>query len=80
MIECEVLWNNANRKKLKYLENDLTQCHFVHHKYHIDCRGFESRPLERLESNQLSDGIAVYLSGNGVVSIKMLVSIEMDCS
>ena len=27
----------------------------------------------------MSDGMAVDLSGNGVVSIKMLVSIEMDC-
>jgi hypothetical protein len=47
MIDYEVVWNNANRKKLKYLENDLSQCHFVHHKSHIDCRGIESRLLER---------------------------------
>jgi len=45
--ECEVVWNNANMKKLKDLENDLSQCNFVHHKSHIDCRGIESRPLER---------------------------------
>jgi hypothetical protein len=46
MTEFEVVWNNANRKKLKYLENDLSQCHIVYHKSHIDCCGIESRPPE----------------------------------
>jgi len=36
MIDYEVAWNNANRKKLKELENNLSQCHFAHHKSHMD--------------------------------------------
>jgi hypothetical protein len=29
---CEVLQNNSNRKNLRY----LSQCHFDHHKSHMD--------------------------------------------
>jgi len=29
-------WNNNEREKLKYLEKKLSQCHFIHHKAHIE--------------------------------------------
>jgi hypothetical protein len=41
----EVVQNNANRKSLKYLEKDLFQGHFVHHKSHMDWPGIEPRPV-----------------------------------
>jgi hypothetical protein len=45
MVECEVVWDNGNRNKLMYLENDLFQCHFVNHKSHMDWPGIEPRPV-----------------------------------
>ena len=41
----EIVWNNANRKNLKYLEKDLSQGPFVHHKSHMDWPGIEPRPV-----------------------------------
>ena len=41
----EIVRNNANRKNLKYLEKDLSQGHFVHHKSHMDWPGIEPRPV-----------------------------------
>ena len=37
-------WNDILSGKLKYLEQDLFQCHFVCHKSYMDCPGIE--PLE----------------------------------
>jgi hypothetical protein len=30
----EPRWNDIDRRKPKNLEKSLSQCHFVHHKYH----------------------------------------------
>jgi hypothetical protein len=35
-------WNEIDRGKPKYLEKNLFQCHFVHHKFHMDPPGIES--------------------------------------
>jgi hypothetical protein len=32
------------RRKLKYFEEDLFQCHFLHHKSHMDYPGIENGP------------------------------------
>jgi hypothetical protein len=29
-------WNETDREKLKYSAKNLSQCHFVHHKSHMD--------------------------------------------
>jgi len=37
-------WNGTDRGKLKYWERNLSLCHFVHRKSHIDLPGFEFEP------------------------------------
>jgi hypothetical protein len=32
----EQRWNDKDKGKLKYWEEDLSQCHFTHHKFHMD--------------------------------------------
>jgi hypothetical protein len=73
MIYYEVVRNNCNRTKLKYLENDLSQCHFFHHKSHMDCPGIVKLGLcgKRLEFNQWSNDMVVNLSGIGIAGINI---------
>jgi hypothetical protein len=37
-------WNDIDTGKLKYLQRNLSQCHLLHHKYHMDWPGIEPRP------------------------------------
>jgi hypothetical protein len=37
-------WNEIDRGKPKYSYKNLSQCHFIHHKSHMDWTGIESPP------------------------------------
>jgi hypothetical protein len=49
-ILMEQRWNEIDRGKPKYSEKKLSQCHFVHHKSHMDRPGIEPGP-PRLEAS-----------------------------
>ena len=40
----EQWWNDNDTKKPKYLEKNLSQSHFAHHKFHIDLPGIKPGP------------------------------------
>jgi hypothetical protein len=40
-IGVEHWWNDTERGKPKYTEKNLSQCHFIHHKFHVDWPGIE---------------------------------------
>jgi hypothetical protein len=43
-IFMEHRWNEIDRGKPKYSEKNLSQCHLVHHKSHMDRPGIEPGP------------------------------------
>jgi hypothetical protein len=49
-------WNEIDRGKPKYSEKTLSQCHFVHHKSHMERPGLH---CERPAANRLSHGTAL---------------------
>jgi len=42
-MSVDYWWNETEKGKLKYLGRNLTQCHFVHHKFQMD--GCKTEPL-----------------------------------
>jgi len=57
---------------MNYLENNLSKYHFVNHKSHLDWPGIVTRLCGNwLESNQLSDGMDVDLSGISIMGISI---------
>jgi hypothetical protein len=61
----EQQWNEIDREKPKWKGNDLSQCHNVHHKSHMNKPEIE--PSFRggwLATNYLSHGMAVFVSKN----------------
>jgi hypothetical protein len=45
-VSMEQQWNDIDRGKLKDSEKNLSQCHSVHHKSHMDWLGCEPGPLQ----------------------------------
>jgi len=37
-------WNDPDGEKPKYSEKNLSQCYFIHYKYHMDWLGVEPSP------------------------------------
>jgi hypothetical protein len=55
-------WNNTDREKLMHSEKSLSQCHFIHHKSHMDLAGiFSNLRDERPMANSLHHGTALKL-------------------
>ena len=51
-MSMEQWWNDSDRGKLKYLDDNLSQCHLVHHKFHTDWPRIEPRPPQWPVSSQ----------------------------
>jgi hypothetical protein len=47
-------WNDIGREKPKYLNKHLSQCHFNHHRSHIDLESKPGLRGKRLAINNLS--------------------------
>jgi hypothetical protein len=44
LMEVEKRWNDPDMGRLKYLEENLSQCHSVHQKSHMDWPRIEPKP------------------------------------
>jgi hypothetical protein len=55
-------WNKTDREKPKYSGKNLSQCHFVHHKFHMDWPGMNpGLRRERPATNRLSHGTVLWI-------------------
>jgi hypothetical protein len=43
-MSMEQWWNDTDRAKLKYWEENQSQCHFVHHESYMDWPGIKLGP------------------------------------
>jgi hypothetical protein len=61
-MNIEHKWNDNDRKKPNNLEENLSQCHTVHHISHKDCPGTEYEILRRKAcTNRLSYGTVMFI-------------------
>jgi len=40
-MSIEQWWNATDKGKPNYWEKNLSQCHLLDHKFHVDCPGIE---------------------------------------
>jgi hypothetical protein len=72
----EYWWNDTHRTKLKYSVETLSQCHFFHHKSHVDLSGVAAVPLAWPERPEVDAGqvrsphVALTHIGNATTSLK----------
>jgi hypothetical protein len=65
----EHCWNNTDREEPKKLRSILSQCHYVHHKSHMDFPGIERMARPR----------AVETHRNFIKKIQLLPQREQVC-
>jgi hypothetical protein len=51
----EPRWNDTDRRKPENSEKNLSQCYFVHHKFHVEWPGLEPGPA----TDRLNHGMAI---------------------
>jgi hypothetical protein len=65
-MSVEHSWNDSDSEKPQYSDKNLSQCHFVNHKSHMDWPGIEIRPPQwSPTTNRLSHGTAFAVLENG---------------
>jgi hypothetical protein len=45
-MNIDQCWNDTDRGNLNYSEKNMSHCHFIHCKSHIDYGGVDARPLQ----------------------------------
>jgi hypothetical protein len=69
-----------DRRKLKYSEKNISQCHFIHHTSHTDYPRIEPRsvPWETSKTNHLSSDVILVLFTAAVVSNQMCQAVSYE--